>query len=375
MMFFLLMIPTLAGVAILVFFLLQSGDLFKRKIVKIAGPTLSRKKITVEILDEINRQIGGFLFVRAVSSLVVAIVTWLALRGKCKNCGAPISVRYFLVELLTGLAFLGCWLGFGQRSAALALVYILIGGRLRRTKFEHTIIQKYHTALTATAFLLLGLASVGGFVTSFSTEVWAGVIAMTLASFDLTICALLFQKSRYTLLAAGLVIVPVSIATSEWLQTRNLSAGPWIAWITFAWAGLAEVAIGSAGLAVAYRTRGCRIRAWRFRPAMAGELMRDSWPMVFSSVVTMIYLRIDQVMLGETRIERVLEVSAAHFVLAVCVGEQSARERDRCPHRIGSAGVSERLQLLAGRRLPDVDDVDEEASIWCKRLPVVPRHP
>lgn len=64
----------------LVFFLLQSGDLFKRKIVKIAGPTLSRKKITVEILDEINRQIGGFLFVRAVASLAVAIATWLALR-------------------------------------------------------------------------------------------------------------------------------------------------------------------------------------------------------------------------------------------------------------------------------------------------------
>lgn len=64
----------------LVFFLLQSGDLFKRKIVKIAGPTLSRKKITVEILDEINRQIGGFLFVRTLASLAVAVVTWLALR-------------------------------------------------------------------------------------------------------------------------------------------------------------------------------------------------------------------------------------------------------------------------------------------------------
>lgn len=64
----------------LVFFLLQSGDLFKRKIVKIAGPTLSKKKVTVEILDEINHQIGGFLFVRAAASLAVAIVTWLALR-------------------------------------------------------------------------------------------------------------------------------------------------------------------------------------------------------------------------------------------------------------------------------------------------------
>lgn len=64
----------------LVFFLLQSGDMFKRKIVKIAGPTLSKKKVTVEILDEINKQIGGFLFVRAVTSVVVAVVTYFALR-------------------------------------------------------------------------------------------------------------------------------------------------------------------------------------------------------------------------------------------------------------------------------------------------------
>jgi predicted PurR-regulated permease PerM len=64
----------------LVFFLLQSGDMFKRKIVKIAGPTLSKKKVTVELLDDINHQIGGFLFVRVVTSVAVAIVTWLALR-------------------------------------------------------------------------------------------------------------------------------------------------------------------------------------------------------------------------------------------------------------------------------------------------------
>lgn len=64
----------------LVFFLLQSGDMFKRKIVKIAGPTLSKKKVTVEILDEINKQIGGFLFVRVVSSVIVAVVTYFALR-------------------------------------------------------------------------------------------------------------------------------------------------------------------------------------------------------------------------------------------------------------------------------------------------------
>jgi len=58
--------------------------------------------------------------------LNIPLVTWLHLRGKCRNCGASISVRYFLVELLTGLIFLAVWLTFGPRSAALALVYCLL---------------------------------------------------------------------------------------------------------------------------------------------------------------------------------------------------------------------------------------------------------
>ncbi|HXC36463.1 MAG TPA: prepilin peptidase, partial [Candidatus Acidoferrales bacterium] len=62
--------------------------------------------------------------------LNLPLVTWLVLRGRCKNCGAPISPRYFIVELLTGIAFLGCWLEFGNvanplPSIPLALVYAL----------------------------------------------------------------------------------------------------------------------------------------------------------------------------------------------------------------------------------------------------------
>lgn len=75
--------------------------------------------------------------------LNLPLVTWLSLRGKCKHCGAPISPRYFLVELLTGLAFLGCWLAFGRESAWLALVYSLfLAGLITATfiDFEHFII-------------------------------------------------------------------------------------------------------------------------------------------------------------------------------------------------------------------------------------------
>ena len=71
------------------------------------------------------------------------LVTWLYLRGKCRNCGAPISFRYFLVELLTGLTFLSCWLVFGRQSALLALVYaVFLSGLIAATfiDFEHFII-------------------------------------------------------------------------------------------------------------------------------------------------------------------------------------------------------------------------------------------
>jgi leader peptidase (prepilin peptidase) / N-methyltransferase len=75
--------------------------------------------------------------------LNIPLVTWLWLGGKCKNCGAPISARYFFVELLAGVVFLGCWLAFGRQSAGLALAYcVLIAGLIAATfiDLEHFII-------------------------------------------------------------------------------------------------------------------------------------------------------------------------------------------------------------------------------------------
>jgi predicted PurR-regulated permease PerM len=68
-------------VLFLVFFLLVSGDLFKRKLVKIAGPTLTKKKVSVQIMDDINQQISGFLRVQVLTSALVGGLTSLALWG------------------------------------------------------------------------------------------------------------------------------------------------------------------------------------------------------------------------------------------------------------------------------------------------------
>ncbi len=60
----------------------------------------------------------------------VPVLSWLILRGKCRSCKAPISPRYLLIELLTGLLFLGCYTHFGLTLGMLkcsVLGYLLLG--------------------------------------------------------------------------------------------------------------------------------------------------------------------------------------------------------------------------------------------------------
>lgn len=68
-----------AVIVFLVYFFLVTGDLYKRKIVKIAGPALWQKKLTVQILDEINVQISSFIRVQVLTSFIVAVATAAAL--------------------------------------------------------------------------------------------------------------------------------------------------------------------------------------------------------------------------------------------------------------------------------------------------------
>jgi predicted PurR-regulated permease PerM len=71
-----------AGQAIMVvfltYFLLLSGDTFKRKLVKLTGPSLTRKRITVHIIDDINVSIQKYLFMLLVTNLLVVLLSWLA---------------------------------------------------------------------------------------------------------------------------------------------------------------------------------------------------------------------------------------------------------------------------------------------------------
>jgi predicted PurR-regulated permease PerM len=61
----------------LVYLLLVAGDLFKRKLVKVSGDTLREKRITVEILEEVDRQIQRYLLIHVATSALVGVMSWV----------------------------------------------------------------------------------------------------------------------------------------------------------------------------------------------------------------------------------------------------------------------------------------------------------
>jgi predicted PurR-regulated permease PerM len=61
---------------LLAYFLLASGDTFRRKLVSVAGPTLAARRITVEILDEIDVAVQRYLLTLVIINVLIGIATW-----------------------------------------------------------------------------------------------------------------------------------------------------------------------------------------------------------------------------------------------------------------------------------------------------------
>lgn len=111
----------------LIFFLLLSGDKFKRKLVKITGPSLTQKRVTVQILSKINTSVQQYMFMLLVTNGLLALLTWIAfhLIG-LENAGAWAVtagllhiIPYFGSILMALAACLIAYVQFGTISMAL----------------------------------------------------------------------------------------------------------------------------------------------------------------------------------------------------------------------------------------------------------------
>lgn len=98
-------------------------------------------------------------------------------------------------------------------------------------------------------------------------------------------------QSKYTVYAQNLAFLLVAVLRVVLVKME----APLLA---FAFAGAFEMLIGATFLVVVFRKYGMGMRGWLFRGRVAVELLRDSWPLVLTGLAAMVYMRIDQVMIG-----------------------------------------------------------------------------
>jgi leader peptidase (prepilin peptidase)/N-methyltransferase len=91
----------------------------------------------------------------------VPVASWVLLRGRCRHCQAPISMRYPLVELATGALFAAFAARFGTHAVLPAFLYLAaVGVALAMIDLDH---QRLPDALTLPSYpvglVLLGIAA------------------------------------------------------------------------------------------------------------------------------------------------------------------------------------------------------------------------
>jgi PST family polysaccharide transporter len=122
-----------------------------------------------------------------------------------------------------------------------------------------------------------------------------GIIAagMIFQSFDAI--DLWFQsqvQSKYTVVAKNFAFIVMALVKVVLiLEKAPLTA--------FAWSALGEILIGSAGLIFFYYRQISGVSFWHPTVECAQKLLKNSWPLIFSGMVIAIYMKIDQIMLGE----------------------------------------------------------------------------
>ncbi|MBD0386838.1 MAG: flippase, partial [Nostoc sp. C3-bin3] len=99
-------------------------------------------------------------------------------------------------------------------------------------------------------------------------------------------------QSKYTVIAKNTAFLLNSAIKIALILTK----APLLA---FAWVTLAEFAMSAIGLLIVYQVKGSSLWLWRWSFSAAKTLMKESLPLIFSGFAILIFMKIDQVMLGQ----------------------------------------------------------------------------
>ena len=177
-------------VLFLTYFLLASGDLIRRKLVKIAGPSLTQKKVTVQILEEINHQIAWFLLVQLFTSSLVGVASWLVFKWFGLEqagvwgllAGMFNSIPYFGPVVVTGGIAIVTYLQFGTFE----MVALIAGAALAITTLEGFLLTPW---LTSRAARMNAVAVFVGLIFwGWVWEVWGLLLAVPMMMVVKVVC-------------------------------------------------------------------------------------------------------------------------------------------------------------------------------------------
>jgi predicted PurR-regulated permease PerM len=136
-------------VLFLVFFFLLGGDMYKRKLVRLAGPSLSKKRITIHILDDINESIQKYMFMLLVTNVSVGLLTWTVLHWLgLENAGAwAVAAGLLHVIPYAGPAFTATILGMAgfMQFDSLSVGLLTAGASLLIATFVGTFVATWMT--------------------------------------------------------------------------------------------------------------------------------------------------------------------------------------------------------------------------------------
>jgi PST family polysaccharide transporter len=99
-------------------------------------------------------------------------------------------------------------------------------------------------------------------------------------------------KSKYSVIAQNTAFMVLS---STKLILILMSAPL----IFFAWAVVIGSIVKASALSVAYRLKGYYLRLWKWEIALARDFLRESWPLILSSIAVTVYMKTDVIMLGQ----------------------------------------------------------------------------
>ena len=128
-----------------------------------------------------------------------------------------------------------------------------------------------------------------------------GIIATTLFLQAFENIDMWFQsrvQSKFTVIAKSIALTLANLLRIAAILTEAPVT-------TFAVIAVINAVVAGAGLVIAYRSQGCSLLRWRFRMARARELLGQSWMLVFSGALALVYFKIDLVMLGELHVAQV----------------------------------------------------------------------